>query len=54
MPRLPIEHGDTGAEAREKINDSRNELLENVQNFRPLQYEDENSEHSRGGHFGYH
>ena len=35
MPRLPIEHGDTGAEAREKINDSRNELLENVQNFRP-------------------
>lgn len=35
MPRLPIEHGDDGKTAREKINDSRNELLENVQNFRP-------------------
>lgn len=35
MPKLPIEHGDDGRTAREKINDSWTELLINVQNFRP-------------------
>lgn len=35
MPKLPIEHGDDGKTAREKINDSWTELLINVQNFRP-------------------
>lgn len=35
MPRLPINQWDTGKTARDKINESWNELLENVQNFRP-------------------
>lgn len=35
MPRLPINQWDTGKTAREKINESWNELLNAVENFRP-------------------
>ena len=35
MPRLPINQWDTGKTARDKINESWNELLNAVENFRP-------------------
>ena len=35
MPKLPIEHGDSGELARNKINESRNDLLKNVEGMKP-------------------
>ena len=35
MPKLPIEHGDSGEFARNKINESRNDLLKNVEEMKP-------------------
>lgn len=35
MTRLPIAHGDTGALAREKINNSRTRLLQDIQEMQP-------------------
>ena len=35
MPKLPIEHGDSGELARNKINESWNDLLKNVEGMKP-------------------
>lgn len=35
MPKLPIDHGDSGELARNKINESRNDLLKNVEGMKP-------------------